>query len=141
MPPSPSSVQLQGEGRHAPGGGPLPEGQGVVVGEPLTLPHQEGPILAPRLIAVFLQQLLGTYPLLHLLMEPLLSKMQFRGGRILGRKKRRVSENLEQTSSITRVVPLHMLTRLETEAGLSVPSTQELWEESFQCSPLPATYS
>ena len=67
----------------------LPEGQGVVVGEGLTLPHQEGPILAPCLGTVFLQQLLGTCPLLHLLVEPLLPKMQLCWGYILGHKERR----------------------------------------------------
>lgn len=67
---------------------PLPEGQGVVIGEGLALPHQEGPILAPRLRTIFLQQLLGTRPLLYLLVEPFLPKMQLRGGCILGHKER-----------------------------------------------------
>lgn len=82
-PHGPRPGQLRGEG-----GMPLPEGQRVVVGEGLALPHQEGPILAPCLRTVFLQQLLGTRPLLHLLVEPLLPKVQLRRGYVLGRKER-----------------------------------------------------
>lgn len=68
---------------------PLPEGQGVVIGEGLALPHKESPILAPGLCTVFLQQLLGTRPLLYFLVEPLLPKMQLRGGCVLGPKETR----------------------------------------------------
>lgn len=57
-------------------------------------PAPEGPILAPCLGAVFLQQLLGFRPL-HLLVEPLLPKMQLCGG-ISWATKGEASENQDK---------------------------------------------
>jgi hypothetical protein len=70
--------------------GALPEGQGVVIGEGLALPHEEGAILGSRLRTVFLQQLFSTCSLFYLLVEPFLPKMQLRGRSILDRRDKRL---------------------------------------------------
>lgn len=70
LPSTPMEVEL----------GVLPEGQGVVTHEGLAFAHQEGAILASRLSAVFMQQLLGDLPPItatsQLPMEPFLREVQ-----------------------------------------------------------------